>query len=184
MYRIKTWGGYAYRCTGAGPQRKGCGNMIPVDDLDQRVTAAMLSLSGVDHMEQVFIPGDNRSDAILRLRLSGSEAFLKGDYAAANEAGRQAAEMESQPRVAPHWESRETGATVAERFTSLSGAERREDLLSYEIEAGRDRLGIYLQDGDYPDDREARFAIWECPASAVDEAEIKRIAQAAKARMA
>jgi DNA invertase Pin-like site-specific DNA recombinase len=93
-----------YRCHGRGPQSKGCGNMILLAELDALVIEAMEADQMDPHADRVFIPGDDRSDEIGRLRDQGAEAMKCGDYAAATECMRQAEKLEASPRVAPHWE--------------------------------------------------------------------------------
>ena len=141
MYRVLTGKGKHrkpyYRCTGQGPQRKGCGAaMIPVDELDKLVTEAMLN-NQMWHFGRVFVPGDDRSDDIARLRERGADAIRKGDYKTAAEAMQEAGRLESLPRVAPHWKSEYTDQTEAQYFASLDAAGRREYLSRHEITARR-----------------------------------------------
>jgi DNA invertase Pin-like site-specific DNA recombinase len=137
MYRIKTWQGFAYRCTGRGPQRKGCGCMVPLSVLDELVTDEVLSARRRMHTERVFIPGDDRSDEIAREREKAAEAARKGDYAAMAEAAQRAAEMEAQPRTAAHWDERVTGLSEADHFASLTPAERRGYLARSQVKVWR-----------------------------------------------
>ena len=70
MYRV--YGGYGenrqpyYRCTGHGPQRKGCGFMITVAEADDIVTGDMLQDEN-EHEDREFVPGDDKSDPIPRV---------------------------------------------------------------------------------------------------------------------
>ena len=68
MYRIFTGKGRVpyYRCTGHGPQRKGCGFMIAVSEADQRFTKKMLSKDD-PHYDRVLIAGDDHADKIAEL---------------------------------------------------------------------------------------------------------------------
>jgi DNA invertase Pin-like site-specific DNA recombinase len=117
-----------YRCSGRSPQRHGCGNMVPLAELDAQVIEAMLSDHANMHVDRVFIPGDDRSDEIGRLREAGAEAMKRGDYATATDYMQKAAQLESEPRIAPHWEDRETGQTRGEHFATLDSEARREEL--------------------------------------------------------
>jgi DNA invertase Pin-like site-specific DNA recombinase len=128
LYRINARGFLYYRCHGSGPQRHGCGNMIPLAELDDTVTEAMESNHVNIYVDRIFIPGDDRSDEIGRLRESGAEAMKRGDYGAATDAMRKASELEDLPRIAPHWEELETDQTEGEHFVSLTPEERREEL--------------------------------------------------------
>jgi DNA invertase Pin-like site-specific DNA recombinase len=104
MYRYSTKGHEYYRCAGRGPQRKGCGHAVRVDVADAQVIEAMEADYANPHPHRIFIPGDDRSDEIGKLRERGAEAMKRGDYAAATECMRQAEEQEAMPRIAPHWE--------------------------------------------------------------------------------
>lgn len=143
LYRVITRGGKAYfRCTGHGPQRESCkAPMVPVDVLEADVTSAMLD-DDSKHIERVFIPGDDRSDEIARLRERGAAAMRAGDYAAAMKAMQQAEELESLPRSAPRWEERSTEQTEAAYFASLDREGQREYLSSMEVVA--DREGVVI----------------------------------------
>lgn len=132
-----------YRCYGHGPQRKGCGFMILVSEADDDLTAVMLA-DGDWHKERVFVAGDDRSDDIAKLRERGADLFRDGDYAGAAECGRQATELESAPRVRPHWETTETNLTEGEYFKALDPSQRREYLASREIILSRDSVRIGL----------------------------------------
>jgi DNA invertase Pin-like site-specific DNA recombinase len=135
-----------FRCAGHGPQRKGCGgNMVPVADLDAVVTDAVLAARR-KHIDRSFVPGDDRSDEIARLRERGSEALRKGDYNAATAAMREAAEMESQPRVAPHWETRETEQSEADYFASLNQDQQRDYFARCEIKAWCSEIKVWRSD--------------------------------------
>ncbi|HEY2578417.1 MAG TPA: recombinase family protein [Streptosporangiaceae bacterium] len=147
-----------YRCTGHGPQRKGCGApMLAVDVLDAMVTDVMLD-DGEKHEERVFAAGDDKSDEIMRLREIGAVAMRKGDYNAATDAMRKATQIEdaNKDRVQPGWTWQYVGpcADVADEvllenhelcghqtegdyYASLSGDERREYLRQFEIRAER-----------------------------------------------
>jgi DNA invertase Pin-like site-specific DNA recombinase len=115
-----------YRCSGHGPQHKGCGaRMIQVKALNAAVLEEMFSYD-MPHEDYVFIPGDDRSEQIAKLRERGAEAMRKGDYSAATEVMQQAEQLEALPRVAPHWERQVTDQSEAEFFMSLDPADWRE----------------------------------------------------------
>jgi hypothetical protein len=128
MYRTGIRQGSKYRCYGTGPQRKGCGNGISVAELDARVIDSMESDHTNMHVDRVFIPGDDRSDEIGKLREKGAEAMKRGDYTAATDCMRQAEEMEALPRIAPHWEEVKSDQTESDYFMSLDMAGRRREL--------------------------------------------------------
>jgi len=140
MYRIHSAYGSAgagdyFRCTGHGPQRKGCGApMLPVAEVEAAIIRTMMILA-VPHWERTFVPGDDTADQIAKLREAGATAMKAGDYSAATDAMTKAAQLESQPRTAPHWESRPTDQTEAVYFASLDRDGQRDYLATQEITA-------------------------------------------------
>lgn len=131
-----------YRCTGHGPQRKGCGApMAPVDDLDATVTEAMLGDQMNMHVERVFIPGNDRSDEIGKIRQQAMDAYASGDKARFRDLDAQADALEAIPFTAPHWEEQQTEQTEGDYFASLDTAGRREYLTTREVVAERDESG-------------------------------------------
>jgi DNA invertase Pin-like site-specific DNA recombinase len=142
MYRINARGFWYYRCHGKGPQRHGCGNMIPLKELDARVTEVMEADHMNMHVTRLFIPGDQRSDEIGKLREKGAEAMKQGDYGTATECMQEAARLEALPRIPPHWEEIKTGQTEGEFFAELDTAGRRRELAqNWEVSAHRDSDG-------------------------------------------
>jgi DNA invertase Pin-like site-specific DNA recombinase len=148
MYRV--YGGYGknrqpyYRCSGHGPQRKGCGFMITVGEADASVTSVMLD-DGKPHPERVFIPGDDKSDEIAKLRERGASAMREGNYTVATDCMGKAAELESLPRVKPHWEISETDQAEGDFFGSLDLDQRRDYLVSRDVVLSRARVVISLR---------------------------------------
>jgi hypothetical protein len=131
-----------FRCTGQGPQRKGCGApMIPVDQLESDVRDAMLG-NQMPHLKRVFIPGDDRSNDIARLDERGAAAMRTGDYDAAMVAMAEAKSLRELPRVAPHWEERESEQSEAEYFASLDHDGQRDYLSAMEITADAGGVGV------------------------------------------
>jgi DNA invertase Pin-like site-specific DNA recombinase len=147
MYRISDGRGYwYYRCHGRGPQCKGCGNMIPLAELDATVIEAREADHVNKHVDRVFIPGDDRNDEIGKLREQGAEAMKRGDYSAATDFMRQAEELEGLPRIAPHWEERRTDQYEGDYFAGLEPDGRRDELArNWAVSAYRDSAGeIYV----------------------------------------
>jgi len=130
-----------YRCTGRGPTRKGCGNMIKCAELDMRATDAMTSDHLNQHADRVFIAGDDRSDEIGKLRESAMAAYRKGDKTLFLTLDAQADELASLPSVPPHWEDKPTGQSEGQYFASLDMDARREYLRTQEVSAYHDSDG-------------------------------------------
>jgi hypothetical protein len=107
------------------------------------VLELMLADDGTEHYERVFIPGDDRSDEIGRLRESAMSAYRKGDKAQFLELDAQADELASLPLVAPRWENKPTGRTEALYFALLDTDARRQELARrWAVVASRDTLTI------------------------------------------
>lgn len=146
MYRVFAGKGSSrrayFRCTGHGPQRKGCGaRMIPVDEAEGAVIDAMRH-DQRPHIDKVFVPGDDAADRIMKLREKGAAAMRAGDYDAATDAMREASELENAPKVIAHWVDRETGLTNAQHFATLDQDGQRDYLrkMLVLIMAGPDHL--------------------------------------------
>lgn len=138
MYRVFTGKDRVpyYRCSGHGPQRKGCGFMITVAEADLLVTVNEID-TGDLHIEPVFVAGDDRSDEIAKLREKAMDAYREGDKARFRELDAEADELEELPRVKPHWESVETNQTEGDYFAALNLDQRREYLTKLEIVLSR-----------------------------------------------
>jgi hypothetical protein len=95
----------------------------------------------------VFVAGDDRSDEIFKLRERGADLFRQGDYAGAAECGRQAAELETAPRILPHRETVITDQSEADYFGAMDLDQRREYLLSLRIIATRE--GVRVEPREY-----------------------------------
>jgi DNA invertase Pin-like site-specific DNA recombinase len=134
---------YYYRCTGSGPQRKGCGNMIPVAELDQRVIEAIAE-DGNEHVERMFIAGNDRSGEIGKLRQRAMDAYSSGDKALFMKLDAEADELAAIPSVAPHWEDKKTGVTKGAHFATLDAAGRREYISRHVVWAHKDADGIVV----------------------------------------
>jgi DNA invertase Pin-like site-specific DNA recombinase len=78
MYRIFASRGhskrYFYRCTGRGPQRKGCGNMVPLDWTDDIVFSRIFIHSYKPHQDKQWVDGKNWDDQISNVKQDIREA--------------------------------------------------------------------------------------------------------------
>ena len=143
MYRISTGKDRVpyYRCSGHGPQRKGCGFMILVSDADGIVTNVMLQDEHW-HEDRVFIAGDDRSDQIAKLREKAMDAYRDGDKARFRALDAEADELEEMPRVKPHWEKEKTSESEGDYFAALNPAQQRQYLASKQVILCRDYADI------------------------------------------
>lgn len=139
MYRIFSGPeGYKtayYRCTGKGPQRKGCGaKLIKVTHLEETLDNAM-SGDTRPYREPVFIPGDDNAERLAALNERIAIAARQGDYALIGELTAQAKVIESQPHRKSRTEMRDTGLTIAKKWESLKTRdERREFLVTAQVQ--------------------------------------------------
>lgn len=66
MFRIKAGKRQVlkYRCYGRGPQRQGCGNLIPLELLEKMVVAYMIDWNAEPHQTKQWVEGQNWDDEI------------------------------------------------------------------------------------------------------------------------
>lgn len=124
MYRVMAGGESNrtpyFRCTGRGPQRKGCGNMVPLEATVDRLVSTMSRDTTDMHVDRVFIAGDDRSDEVGRLREAAMTAYRRGDKKRFSELDMQADALDVLPAERPHWTDQETGQNEGEYFRNLS----------------------------------------------------------------
>jgi hypothetical protein len=152
MYRIRANKGrapvYYYRCSGSGPKRNGCGNMIRLADLDALVTDAFEHWNDQPHRDSVYVPGDGQADAIERLRLEMADAIRSAEPAMiasiAQSYAEKVAELEAIPARPARWEHTETRESVGQHFLTLGLDDRRTYLMGHDIRAWRCRGRIQV----------------------------------------
>jgi DNA invertase Pin-like site-specific DNA recombinase len=139
MYRVFAGGGIAYyRCTGHGPQRKGCGApMLRVADVEMVVKDTMYE-DDRPHVDRTFIAGDDVAEQVAKLRTQLDSASTRAE---SNALWDEIERLESADHVAPHWEDTETDQTEAAYFASLSYGAQRKHLASKFITAEMDENG-------------------------------------------
>jgi DNA invertase Pin-like site-specific DNA recombinase len=123
MYRIHAWGGYFYRCAGHFPQRKGCGNLVPLGVTDAAVTA-LLSMAREPWKELRPVEGENHDIELAEIRIALDDLPKRNlpDADEDAERARLRAErnrLEGLPNIPDHWEEVDTGKTVGQHFTRL-----------------------------------------------------------------
>lgn len=140
-----------YKCHGKGPQRKSCGaRLIPLEELDELICSIFIH-DPRPHKERIFVPGDDLSGEISKLREKAVDLLRRGDYEGAQSKMREAEELEQRPRERPHWETRETGQTEAEFFKSLDHDQLREYLARFKVEVLRGKDGEIWPSVSIPD---------------------------------
>jgi hypothetical protein len=174
MYRIWTGSGSQarvayYRCTGRGPARKGCGNMILAASADALVDEVMARLDR-PVTEWRRVKGHNHDAELEDNRLALSDLVNQGldddtedEARAALRAERK--RLQSLPAVPDRWIPVETGETYASQWTALAPAARRAWLKRYapRLYAGKPGMEAALFSDDdentvtSPDDERATF---------------------------
>jgi Resolvase, N terminal domain/Recombinase/Recombinase zinc beta ribbon domain len=162
MYRIRSGGGMYYRCTGRGANRKGCGNMIPLDALDVIVAARFLTWDEKPHQIRSWTEGEDWDADIESIaqdirEIDPVDAVTKPDVAARRaELERQLADYASRGVVDGHWAYTDTGMTEGEFFYALSADGRREYLKGHDIraakvtdDAGREGVRLVIDGEDH-----------------------------------
>lgn len=137
MYRIKAGKKKVlhYRCTGRGPQRKGCGNMVPIAELDQLVRAWVYLGQTVPYRTREWVEGTNYDDAISDVKqdireLTEAERFGELPPLYAKLAELRLLNESAEPG---HYEYVDTDKTIAEHFAELDELGKREYLASFDI---------------------------------------------------
>jgi DNA invertase Pin-like site-specific DNA recombinase len=126
-----------YRCFGSGPQRKGCGFMIPVELLDRDVIFR-LSRDTAPHVEREFVAGDDRADQIEALKLKLDSAKTRAE---SNALWDEIERLEAEPAMSAHWREHKTNLTRGRYFRSLDDAGQREYLAQWRPVVSRDEDG-------------------------------------------
>lgn len=144
MYRITA--GKAkrefYRCFGSGPQRKGCGNMVPFA-LTEFIVASQIFVNSTEpHTVKTWIDGQTWDDEISNVKQSIREAVEAERFDLMPELQARLGELRSRENVPGHYEETETGETVGEHFWHLTPDGKRDYLASRDIRVEKsDMLG-------------------------------------------
>ena len=129
-----------YRCTGSGPQRKGCGApCISCDDLDALVLNLSEYWDSRPYVTQVFVPGNDVGAEIEVLKDKLAQAVTRQET---NEIWDAIEALEAQGSILSHWESVDSGMTEGEHLRSLDLEGRREYLAHKEIRAWAESVKV------------------------------------------
>jgi site-specific DNA recombinase len=145
MYRLRSGGGYYYyRCFGSGPQRKGCGNMVPYDAAEATVYAWVGMTNNEPHTTRIWVEGSNHDSEISEVKQDIRELTEAERFEDIPALTARLAELRSLPTVPGHYEYTETGITKGKYFTSLDSAGQREYLAEFDIRIEKAPNGIRL----------------------------------------
>jgi site-specific DNA recombinase len=135
MYRITA--GKAkkefYRCTGSGPQRKGCGNMVPFALTEFLVASQIFVKSTEPHTRKTWVDGQSWDDEISNVKQALREAVEAERFDAMPALQASLEELRSRESVPGHYESVKTGKTVGEHFWTLDNDGKRDYLTTRDI---------------------------------------------------
>jgi site-specific DNA recombinase len=139
MYRIKsgsTSKRLYYRCFGSGPQRKGCGNMVPLAHTDTIIAIRVFLISNDRFRVKMWVDGKSYDDEI---------SDVKQDIREVTEAERWAElpaltaklgdlrDKQEHETTVGHYDLFDTGITVGQHFIDLDPGQRRVFLRGYDI---------------------------------------------------
>ena len=152
MYRIKSSDGkYYYRCFGRAPRRKGCGNMVSRDRLENMVAVRMLAWNDEPHQTRKWMPGKTWDSEIAEIaqdiRELAQDPLAEGFLDRMAEKQAQLADYteRNKSRERGHWEFTDavnddgTLKTVGQYFYDLDAEARREYLKTRDIRAEKTR---------------------------------------------
>jgi DNA invertase Pin-like site-specific DNA recombinase len=145
-----------YRCTGRGARRKGCGNMVLLDDIERIVRLWMLVVSDEPHTEPHWIEGKNWDTEISETRQDRREALEADDIAKVLELTALLEDYESREVIKGRMDQEDTGLTKGQFFAGLDDAGKRAYLRRYDIRALKLPRG---QSGGWPSGQ-GRFKLW------------------------
>jgi DNA invertase Pin-like site-specific DNA recombinase len=142
MYRIRSGGGMYYRCTGRRPTRQGCGNMIPLEQLDTIVTTHFLTWHERPHKIRTWVEGENWDADIDQIGqdIHELDPVTDPEYALKHaELIAQLADYQERNRKAKpgYWDEIDTHMTEGEYFYQLSEDGRRGYLKASDIRAAK-----------------------------------------------
>jgi len=130
MYRIHAGSSFYYRCTGRGPNRKGCGNMVPLEQADAMVCdIAATTFSWQKVTLTVFTPGHSHEAELEALRFELKELPRRDLAWDAEDAERARLRAEydrlaALPSAPDRAEEVETDQTYADVWNALEPSER------------------------------------------------------------
>jgi len=131
-----------YGCRGHGPAKKSCGApVIPQAVLDKAVNE-MMSSNTQPHTVFEYIPGDDNAETIAKLNDAIALAGREMDYTKVAELAAEAERVRNLPHRRGRTERRETGITVGKNWERLTEAEKRDELLKWQVIASPEGVKI------------------------------------------
>lgn len=134
----------AYRCSGSGAQRKGCGNpMVDIATLDAMVLGWSELWDNTEYVSQKYVSGNDAGARLELLRAEMRETLGAADLSpekipeVAAEYAKRIKALESEDAIKPHWEDVHTGMTEGDYLRGLDLDGQRDYLARKDIRAWR-----------------------------------------------
>lgn len=127
-----------YRCYGFMPQRRGCGNMVPLPETDALIRLWIIFTQvNEPYRTRQWVDGTNYDDEISEVKELLREAVDAERFDELPALQAKLAELRNLPTVPGHYEYCDTGISRAEHFTELDETGKREYLASLDIRVER-----------------------------------------------
>jgi len=128
---------FYYRCAGSGPQRKGCGNAVPLAPTETIVAGLMFN-SNEPYRIKSWVEGASWDAEIADILLQIQALDPESEQDEARRPGmlaqlREYRRKNEEESTKGHWESKETKATVGDFFDRLDADGKREYLKTRDI---------------------------------------------------
>jgi DNA invertase Pin-like site-specific DNA recombinase len=149
MYRIHAGSrdreNFYYRCAGKGPQRKGCGNMVPYGRLERMIAVRFLAWNDKPYQIREWVEGQTWDAEISDIRkvIRELDPESEEDEARRDVLKAQLSDYRSRETTPGHWEytdARNADSsifTIGQHFFDLDAEGRREYLTTHDIRAER-----------------------------------------------
>lgn len=136
MYRINARAGLHYRCAGRGPQRKGCGVMVPLAKADETATGDVLAYGHLDYYESRTVPGSGHEDEVSEVvrDIRDLDPLADNYDSRLTTLRTELSRLRSLPSEPARTDLIPTGQTIAQRWERLDTAGRRKFLLDHGAE--------------------------------------------------
>jgi hypothetical protein len=142
-----------YRCQGKGPQRKSCGNMVPLHLADAAVNAIITKTFSIHVMIRTLIPGYDHSVELAEIAFELDQLPRKGLPWAEEDAERARLRAEytrvsELPSVPDRWEEVPNGHTYADLWDDVITPERGQWLIDHGfiVQATKERVTVVRGD--------------------------------------